>query len=301
MRTKIGTRDLMVRGRLIRVGRLESDAIDFPDDPTATLRDLQAARAGIDVFTFVQTLPRTQPEFTYPMEWDNFAAMPVSTFEHWWNKQIDRKVRNMARKGEKHGLVVRESTLDAAFARGIWDIYNESPIRQGKPFWHYGKDVETVRRENASFLERSVIIGAYFQEALIGFSKLVISNDGHQALMMQILSMMKHRDKSPTNALIAQAVRSCAERGISHLVYASFGYGRKKRDSLADFKLSNGFQRVDVPRYFVPLTLRGKVAMQLGLHHRLSEHLPEAVIARVRKLRGSWYAHKYGLQKETLY
>ena len=297
----IGTEDLMVHGRLIRVGRLESDAIDFPDDPPATLIDIQSARAGIDVFTFVQTLPRTQPEFTYAMEWDNFAAMPVSTFEHWWNKQIDRKVRNMARRGEKHGLAVRESTLDAAFAQGIWDIYNESPVRQGKPFWHYGKDVETVRRENASFFERSVYIGAYFQDALIGFLKLVISRDGHQALVMQNLSMMKHRDKSPTNALIAQAVRSCAERGVSHMVYASFSYGRKKRDSLADFKLSNGFQRVEVPRYFVPLTFRGKVAMQLGLHHRLSEHLPESLLAQARKLRGSWYAHKYGLQKETLY
>jgi hypothetical protein len=292
---------VMVRGRLIRVGRLESDAIDFPNDPAATLIDIQSARAGIDVFTFVQTLPRTQPEFSYAMEWDNFAAMPISTFEHWWNKQIDRKVRNMARKGEKHGLVVRESTLDAAFAQGIWDVYNESPVRQGKPFWHYGKDVETVRRENSSFLERSVMIGAYFQESLIGFLKLVISRDGNQALVMQILSMMKHRDKSPTNALIAQAVRSCAERGVSHMVYASFSYGRKKRDSLADFKLSNGFQRVEVPRYFVPLTLRGKVAMQLGLHHRFSEHLPESVLAQARKLRGSWYAHKYRLQKESLY
>jgi hypothetical protein len=291
----------MVHGRLIRVGRLESDAIDFPDDPAATLSDVQSARAGIDIFTFVQTLPRTQPEFTYPMEWDNFAAMPISTFDHWWNKQIDRKVRNMARKGEKHGLAVREAALDAAFAQGIWDVYNESPVRQGKPFWHYGKDVETVRRENSSFLERSVFIGAYFHESLVGFLKLVISRDGSQALVMQILSMMKHRDKAPTNALIARAVRSCAEREVRHMVYASFSYGRRRRDSLADFKLSNGFQRVDVPRYFVPLTWRGGIAMRFGLHHRLSEHLPEPVLAQARRLRGSWYAHRYGLQKETLY
>jgi hypothetical protein len=301
MIVKVGTRDVIVRGRLICVGRLESDAIDFPDDPAATLAELQSSGAGVDVLTFVQTMPRTQPEFGYPLEWDNFAAMPVSTFDHWWSKQIDRKVRNMARKGEKHGLVVRESTLDHSFARGIWDIYNESPVRQGKPFWHYGKDVETVRRENSSFLDRSVFIGAYFEEHLIGFLKLVISRDGNQAVVMQILSMMKHRDKAPTNAMIAQAVRSCAERGVGHMVYASFSYGRKRRDSLADFKLSNGFQRVEVPRYYVPLTLRGRVAMRIGLHHRLSERLPEPVIARVRRVRGLWYAYKYRLEREALY
>ena len=36
---------------------------------------------------------------------------------------------------------------------------------------------------------------------------------------MHILSMVSHRDKAPTNALIAQAVRSCADRSIPHLVY----------------------------------------------------------------------------------
>ena len=47
---------------------------------------------------------------------------------------------------------------------------------------------------------------------VIGFAKLVPDEDHQQAALMQILSMVSHRDKSPTNALIAQAVRSCAER-----------------------------------------------------------------------------------------
>ena len=44
---------------------------------------------------------------------------------------------------------------------------------------------------------------------------------------MQIVSMVGHQDKAPTNALIAQAVRSCAERGIPYLWYANMSYGKK--------------------------------------------------------------------------
>ena len=154
-------------------------------------------------------------------------------------------------------MVVREIPFDDALVRGIHSVYNESPIRQGKRFWHYGKDLEAVRRMNGTFLDRSIFIGAYFQDNLIGFVKLVSDEDRGQAGLMQIVSMIQHRDKAPTNALLAQAVRSCTERGISYLWYANFTYGNKQRDSLADFKRHNGFQKVGLPRYYVPLTGRG--------------------------------------------
>ena len=60
---------------------------------------------------------------------------------------------------------------------------------------------------------------------------------GMQAGMMHIVSMIRHRDKAPTNALVAEAVRSCANRGISFFGAASnFAYGKKERSSLSDFK-----------------------------------------------------------------
>ena len=91
---------------------------------------------------------------------------------------------------------------------------------------------------------------------------------------MHILAMIQHRDKAPTNALIAQAVRSCGERRIPHLWYANFSYGKKQHDSLADFKLHNGFQKTDVPRYYVPLTVAGRMALRLGVHHEIGTWLP---------------------------
>jgi len=289
-------RDLLLQGRLLRVGRLESDGFDFPTDPAAFLEEARAARERIDVFTFVQTLPHAEPLFSYPKEIDNFAALPVSTFDHWWSKQIDNKTRNMARKGEKKGLVVREAAFDDDFVKGISGIYNESPIRQGKRFWHYHKSLEAVRRENGTFLSQAVFIGAFLKEELIGFIKLVIDKEGGQAGVMQILSMLKHRDKAPTNALIAQAVRSCADRHVPYITYAKLSYGHKQSDSLAVFKVSNGFQRLEVPRYYVPLTVRGKVAVALGFHHQLSEIIPEPVLVKFRELRELWYSRRFPQQ-----
>ncbi len=91
---------------------------------------------------------------------------------------------------------------------------------------------------------------------------------------MHILSMIQHRDKAPTNALIAQAVRSCAERRIPCLWYGNFFHGRTQRDSLADFKRHNGFQKVDLPRYYVALTAAGRMALRLGLHHTRTDWIP---------------------------
>jgi hypothetical protein len=297
---KIAGQDFLVRGRTIRVGRLEADGIEFLEHPQAVLDGLRQARAPIDVFTFVQTLPRTDPEFSYPMEWDNVAALPITTYDHWLTKQIDFKVRNKVRKGQKNGLTVREVAFDDDLVRGISAIYNETPVRQGKRFWHYGKDLAAVRRENATFLERSIFIGAFIQDQLVGFLKLVADRTNAQATILQILAMIAQRDKAPTNALIAQAVRSCAERGIPYFVYANFSYGKKLRDSLADFKQANGFQRMEVPRYYVPLTMRGRIALRAGLHHRVAERLPEPVLAKIRQIRSAWNARRFQMAKGAL-
>jgi hypothetical protein len=111
--------------------------------------------------------------------------------------------------------------------------------------------------------------------------------------IMQIVSMVGHWDKAPTNALVAEAVRCCAERGMPYLVYAKFSERNKQRDSLSDFKKHNGFQRVDVPRYYVPLTPAGRAAFRLGLHRGLAEHVPEPVLARLRRIRSFWYGRRF--------
>jgi hypothetical protein len=298
---RISGRDIRVDGRLVRVARIEGDKYCFLDEhePASIMQELRKCGTRVDLFTFVQRVTDTTPKHPYPWEWDNFAALPISTFDHWWTKQIGFKGRNKAKQAEKKGVALREIPFDEFLVRGIWAIYNECPIRQGKRFPHYGMSLERVREYAGTFLERSVFIGAFFADDLIGFAKLTIDETGTQAGLMHIVSMVQHRDKAPTNALIAQAVRSCAERKVPYLIYSNFAYGNKQRDTLSDFKERNGFQRVDVPRYYVSLTWIGDAAFHSGMHRKLMDRLPETWIAKLRQVRSSWYARTTQSSPET--
>lgn len=285
---KICGQDVIVQGRLVRIARPDGDKYTFPEDPERSLAGLRTCGTRVDLFTFLQKLPESAPQYPYPVEMDNLAVLRVTTFENWWNNQIRSYPRNRARQATKRGVEVREVPFGEELIQGICGIYNETPIRQGKRFPHYGMTAEHAWKYAGTFLDRTVYIGAILGTKMIGFAKLVFDESRTQACLVHILSMVEHKDKAPTNALIAQAVRSCAERQIPYLVYEHFTYGKKVGDSLSHFKEVNGFKRVDIPRYFVPLTPLGQLALPLGLHHRLSERIPEAVAAKLRELRRTW-------------
>ena len=82
-------------------------------------------------------------------------------------------------------------------------------------------------------------------------------------------------------------------------MYSNFAYGKKLGDSLSEFKERNGFRRVDLPRYYVPLTHVGSAAFRLGLHRRLIEHLPETVVGPLRALRSAWYSRHFSAVTEA--
>ena len=178
---------------------------------------------------------------------------------------------------------MRVVPFDDDLVKGIHRIYNETPVRQGKRFWHFGKDLETVRRELATYLDRSIFIGAYWNHELIGFLKMVYVNS--VATLFHIISMNAHYDKRPMNALIAKAVEFCEQEGISHFVYGQFVYGNKHQSSLVEFKRRNGFEQLNFPRYYVPLTVKGAAFVRLKLYKGLGGLLPEPVLQRVLRCR----------------
>ncbi len=283
-------RDLQVsiEGNLLRVARLDAELYQFVRQPEALIERLKSSGERIDILTFLQGLPEQPPQYAYQMEWDNLAVLEVSTLENWWNHQIRSTARNRAKQAVKKGIVIREVPFDENLARGIWGIFNESPVRQGRRFRHYGKDYEAVYGMVATYLEYSTFIGAYHGEELIGFIKMVADQTGVQAGLMNIMSKIGYRDRAPNNALLAEAIQSCSKQGIKYLVYDNYAYGKKEHDSLIDFKERNGFQRVNVPRYYVPLTPLGQAALRMGLQRRLVERVPEPVAKRLRDLRKYW-------------
>lgn len=290
-RMKICGQDVVVSGRFLRIARLDGEKFTSPVDPAKTVDAIRFAGVDVDLFTFLQRPPETTPRYPYFVEMDNFAVMPVTTFDYWWTAQIQSLARNRARQAEKKGVVIREVPFNDELLDGIVSIHNETPIRQGRRFPHYGMTIEGARTYAGTFLERSIFIGAFLNERLIGFLKMVIEEHHGHASVIHILSLISERDKAPTNALIAQAVKSCAARSIPYLMYENFVYGKKQSDGLTRFKEVNGFQRMDLPRYYLPLSRIGQYALRLGAHRRFVDYCPEVIAAKLRSLRTAWYTY----------
>jgi len=281
---------IVMKGHLLRIGEVfdefwirSKDLLDLPEI-VARLRTLPGRP---DILTSVQKLPHVTPQFSYYYEWDNLAVANFESHSAWFETQIDRSARKQIRQSAKAGLRTEIVPFNDDLVKGICSIYNELPVRQGRKFWHYGKDQETVKAENATYLERSVFIGAFYENELIGFLKIVL--DGEVASLMQILSKAAHFHRRPNNALLSKAVEACEREGARSLTYGQYIYGKKGQSSLAEFKDSHGFKRVDIPRYYIPLTLRGRVALKCRLHKGLASWMPASAGSLIVKLRARYY------------
>lgn len=264
-------------------------------DPELFISELKKSGLAVDIVTFSQKLWDTTPKFNYPLEWDNWAVIPITTYSD-WEKRAESSVRRAVRRAAKVGVVVKVAEFDEQFIQGIVNINNETPIRQGRTFWHFQKSFDSVKRENSTYPGRNTFLGAYLEDELIGFVRII--HAGRVASIVQILSMMKHYDKRPTNALLAKAVEVCVEKSIPYLMYCNYVYNDPD-SSLTEFKRRNGFEQVLVPRYYIPLTAKGRIAMQLGLHRGLVQRIPKTVLTRLLKLRNAWYERKIKTEKEA--
>jgi len=267
---------------LVTVVRLEDEWYEDVTDPAAVIDELRSRKdVKADILTFWQRLPDLSPKFSYHQEREDIAVLPVESYSHWLNHQIKPRVRSLVRKAEREGIVVKEVAYDDEFVRGMTAIFNEAPIRQGRQFWHYGKDFETVKRQFSRYLHREHMIAAYFHDEMIGF--IMLGDAGRFGLTGQIISSLKHRDKATNNALIAKAVEVCEQRRLDYLVYLFWS-----DDSLSEFKRRCGFEKTGAPRYFVPMTARGELALKLGAHRGWKAMLPPGIKRPLKQLRRRW-------------
>jgi hypothetical protein len=278
-----------VTGKWIRVVALHDEEWLETElsDPELCVRTLQKQNPPpADIFTFTQKVPDTIPKYDYPREWCSVAVASVPNFKIWW-ESLPQETRKNVRRSQKRGVEIRVQNFGDELVRGIGEIQNESPIRQGRRYPHFGKTFEEVKRDHSGFAARSEFVGAYYGEELIGFLKLVYR--GEVASILQLNSKVAHYDKRPSNALLAKAVELCESRGASYLTYARFNYGNKSDSSLRDFKSRNGFRDTLVPRFYIPLTAWGKVCVRAKLYRGLMGILPRSVITAFVGVRSRWY------------
>ena len=234
----------------------------------------------VDVFTFVErnwcnSLVDISSDRWIKTE-DNIALLKIDTFDEWWER-IGKKTRNMVRKAEKSGVKIELSEPSYKLAEGVWHIYNETPVRQGRAFPHYGESLESVRNMIFS-TTNCVFVGAYVEDTLVGFIQLVYGDN--LVIITQILSLQKHWDKAINNIMLAKVVELCADDNHKWLMYGRMGKG-SNHPSLDKFKENNGFVRHPLNRYYVVLSKKGEVAVKLGFHRQLKDKVPESLKQKV--------------------
>ena len=241
------------------------------ENPEMLMAKLKSQSVRADIFTFAQKLTDRKPRFPYALEWENAAAIPIRSYVEWWDG-LPQETRKNVRRAGKRDVTVRPVIFDDSLVEGIKAIYDETPVRQGRAFWHYGKDFATVKRENGTYLDRCDFLGAFCGGELIGFLKMVYV--GRVSSIMQIISKNQHFDKRPTNALIAKAVEVCEHKKMAYFVYGQYVYGKDSAGPLTEFKRRNGFEQILFPRYYVPLTTWGRACMKCGLHLGVKRFVP---------------------------
>ena len=281
---------IAVRGKWLKtaVVRSEEWLETEVEDPERCITELKRQRPNgerADLFTFTQKLPATLPKYQYPMEWESVAAIHLASYNEWW-ESLPQATRKNVRRAEKRGVIVSVREFDDDLIRGLAELNNESPVRQGVRNVQYGKPLDQIKRDYSSFLDRSDLICAYFGSELIGFLKVVYR--GEVASVLNLLPKASHDDKRPANAVLAKAVALCAAKGVSYVTYGLFNYGNKHDSPLREFKIRNGFGEILVPRFYVPLTTWGALCMKLKLHRGLLGIMPHRVITLGIAARARW-------------
>lgn len=279
---------IFVTGKWIKTARVHDETWMETElrDPSRCISYLRESEHRVDLFTFTQMPPGRQPEFGYYSEPDSIAVVHLTTFKQWW-EGLPQETRKNVRRAEKRGVTVEAKPFTDELVKDLVELNNASAIRQGRPYPHYGKSFQEAKRDYSSFADRSDFLCAYFEGKIIGFLKIVYR--GKVASVLNLSTLERFNDQRPSNALIKTAIERCASKGVSILTYGYFNYGNKRDTPITRFKVRNGFEELGIPRYFIPLTLKGRLYIKLGLHRGMLGLLPNRVILFALALRSKAY------------
>jgi Acetyltransferase (GNAT) domain len=287
----VNGKKLYATGKWLRTARVRSEEMmeNELQSPELYIENLKSDGNRLikaDIFTFTQKVPSTQPKYPYPIEWESVAAVHLVSFREWW-ESLPQETRKNVRRSYKRGVVVKIKEFDDELIRGIQQVNDDSPLRQGMRNAYYGKSFNETQKLYGEFLGRCDFICAYLGEELIGFLHLVYH--GGIASILNLTTKSSHVDKRPANSLMAAAVQACEAKGISYITYGLYNYGNKRDSPLREFKIRCGFGEILAPRFFVPLTLWGALCVRAKLHRGLVGILPHSAITLAVRMRTSWY------------
>jgi hypothetical protein len=281
----------IVTGSVFKVVRIHQEWFHDVEHPDTIVQKLRQMGVKADLFTFIQRLPDVNPLYDYYKSHERVTALKIQSYKHWFQSLITTETRKKIKRATKREVEIKIVAFDDELVRGISNIFNECPIKQGKRAWHYGKDFDTVKRDIGLDLESCVFAAAYYKGELVGILKLFCANKVAEPVI--IASMYKYREKYLNNALIAKSVEICDKRGIPYIVYGSW-----RRGDQAEFIRRHGFRKMTVPRYYLPLTTKGKIGLALNLHMGIKERLPEKLMLYLIELRRKWYSKRYRVHED---
>lgn len=219
-----------------------------------------------DIFTFIQrTFLGTVNKYSFHSESEQIGLLVIESYDRWL-RSTKYNARRCVKKASRMGVETRLAEIDDEFVNGAAKIYNETPFRQGRRYSGYGLSLNDVRKKFER--TRAKVLGAYFKNELIGI--LCIHFGDRVAAYSSFVSLTAHRDKCPNNALVAESVRMCCTMGYRFLTYGNMGY----LPNLDFFKNSHGFRIFNIPRYYIPLSTKGRLSIRLGLHKPLEHSVP---------------------------
>src|SRR6266850_1054926 len=145
---------ITIKGNWIKTAVIEAEEylatdLEDPELCLGKLREQPTDGLRADIFTFAQKLPATVPRYNYFMEWDSVAAARTTSFKDWWEK-LPQATRKNVRRSQKRDVVVTIRELDDNLIRGLVELNNECPVRSGRPYPHYGKNFDQVKKDQES-------------------------------------------------------------------------------------------------------------------------------------------------------
>jgi hypothetical protein len=97
----IDNKEVVVTGRFLKTAVLKDEWYDDVDYPETFVRKMRDAGLKADLFTFWQRLNQLGTRYDYHAEPDPAAVIPVKSYDHWLNHQIERSAKKAV--SEKEG------------------------------------------------------------------------------------------------------------------------------------------------------------------------------------------------------